>query len=421
MRIANGLEQGYLTTGEFQHLIRRGMDALDLHGKRVLVIIPDNTRTMPMPQVFAHFEGHLTGRVRMLDYLVASGTHTALDDPQLSQLLGAPVINGQVGESHVYNHAWQQAETFAHLGTITAGEISSLSGGLLSQDVTVQINRRIFDYDQLIICGPVFPHEVAGFSGGYKYFVPGIAGADIINFTHWLGALVTNFATIGKSCTPVRAVINRAASFIGIPTACFAFVVDHAGTAGLFCGAVEQAWSDAARLSGMRHIIYKARPFKQVLSCMPEMYSDLWTAAKGMYKLEPVVADGGEVVIYAPHIREVSYSHGKLIDAIGYHCRDYFLTQWERFGHLPGGVLAHSTHLKGLGAFDRETGTETPRIQVTLATGIPRERCQRLNLGYRDPASIDPSAWQGREEQGILYVPRAGEQLYRLESQAIEN
>jgi len=144
------------------------------------------------------------------------------------------------------------------------------------------------------------------------------------------------------------------------------------------------------------------------------MYDDLWTAAKGMYKLEPAVADGGEVVICAPHITEVSYTHGAIIDEVGYHCRDYFLAQWQRFAHYPGGVLAHSTHVKGLGNYDAATGIETPRIRVTLATGIPEERCRRINLGYMDPAGIDMQAWAGREDEGILVVPRAGEMLYRI-------
>jgi hypothetical protein len=126
------------------------------------------------------------------------------------------------------------------------------------------------------------------------------------------------------------------------------------------------------------------------------------------------VADGGEVVIYAPHITEVSYTHGRIIDEIGYHCRDYFLGQWERFRDYPGGVLAHSTHVKGLGTYDAATGTETPRIRVTLATGIPEERCRRINLGYCDPHSIRPDDWAGRERDGVLLVRRAGEMLYRL-------
>jgi nickel-dependent lactate racemase len=272
----------------------------------------------------------------------------------------------------------------------------------------------IFDYDQIVICGPVFPHEVVGFSGGNKYFFPGIAGPEIINFTHWLGALITNYDVIGAGYTPVRAVIDRAASLVSVPTACFALVVTPEGLAGLYFGSAREAWERASALSAQRHIVWLDRPVKRVLSVMPPMYADLWTAGKGMYKIEPAVADGGEVVIYAPHIREVSFTHGHLIDAIGYHCRDYFTSQPERFAQYPGGVLAHSTHVKGLGTYDAKTGVETPRVTVTLATGIPEERCRRINLGYRDPATIDVAQWQGREAEGILYVPRAGEMLYRV-------
>ena len=151
---------------------------------------------------------------------------------------------------------------------------------------------------------------------------------------------------------------------------------------------------------------------KRALSIMPAMYDDLWVAGKGMYKMEPAIADGGEVVIYAPHVREVSHTHGALIEAIGYHCKDYFLKQWDRFKDVPGGILAHSTHVKGQGSFDPATSTETPRIRVTLATGIPRELCQKINLGYLDPESVDAEAWA--RDPDTLVVPRAGEMLYRV-------
>jgi nickel-dependent lactate racemase len=260
----------------------------------------------------------------------------------------------------------------------------------------------------------VFPHEVVGFSGGTKYFFPGIGGPEIINFTHWLGALITNYDVIGAGYTPVRAVIDRGAALVDRPVTCLSLVVTHGGLAGLYAGSPQAAWEAAAALSDQRHIVHVDEPFARVLSVMPEMYADLWTAAKGMYKVEPAVADGGEVIIYAPHITEVSHTHGRLIDEIGYHCRDYFLGQWERFQHYPGGVLAHSTHVKGLGTYDAATGVERPRVTVTLATGISPERCARINLGYRDPRSIDVEAWVRREEEGTLVVPRAGEMLYRL-------
>jgi hypothetical protein len=135
-----------------------------------------------------------------------------------------------------------------------------------------------------------------------------------------------------------------------------------------------------------------------------------------MYKVEPIVADGGEVIIYAPHITEISYTHGALIEQIGYHVRDYFTKQWDKFKHYPGGVLAHSTHLRGIGVYDATRGIETPRIRVTLATGISPERCARINLGYADPRSIQPEEWMGREDEGVLVVPKAGETLYRLKT-----
>ena len=285
-------------------------------------------------------------------------------------------------------------------------------------DVPVRLNKMIFDYDHIIICGPVFPHEVVGFSGGNKYFFPGIAGAEIINFTHWLGALITNYEIIGAGYTPVRAIIDRAASFIDRPVTCFSLVVTHEGTHGLFYGTPQEAWQAAANLSAKVHITYLNEPYKKIISIMPTLYDDMWTAAKGMYKMEPVVADGGEVVIYAPHINEVSYTHGKILDQIGYHCRDYFLKQWDQFKHYPWGVIAHSTHLRGLGTFDLESKIERARVQVTLATGIPEKRCRNIGLNYLDPDTFNPKDWMNMEDQGILVVPRAGEMLYRLKNRS---
>ena len=189
-------------------------------------------------------------------------------------------------------------------------------------------------------------------------------------------------------------------------------VVRGEALAGLFCGTPEEAWSAAADLSDKIHIVYKDRPYRSVLSCAPPMYDELWIGGKCMYKLEPVVADGGELIIYAPHIREISVTHGAVIERIGYHVRDYFLKQWDRFADYPRGVLAHSTHVKGVGTY--EDGVESPRMNVVLATGIPEAICRKVNLGYRDPASIDPEEWKDREDEGSCYVPKAGETLYRL-------
>jgi len=407
-----------MTEAEIRALLTEALDVADLAGRRVLVIIPDSTRTAPIALMSAILSEILEAKVEALDYLVALGTHPAMDDAALSRLLGREVKGGRVGDSRVFNHRWDLPETFVTLGTISASEVAAATGGRLEMDVPVRLNRLVAEpdgdspYDRIIVCGPVFPHEVAGFSGGNKYFVPGVAGPEVIDVTHWVGALLTSRGIIGVRDTPVRRLIDRAASFVPTPSLLIALVMHGQALQGVFVGDMEEAWWAATELSAELDIIVVERPFKRVLSVMPEMYDDLWTGAKGMYKLEPAIADGGEVVIYAPHINEVSYVHGHHLDEVGYHVRDYFLAQWDRFKHIPWGVLAHSTHLRGDGTF--VDGVEKPRIRVTLATGIPKERCERIGLGHMDPDSVVLSEWESREDEGILLVPRAGEKLYRV-------
>jgi nickel-dependent lactate racemase len=252
---------------------------------------------------------------------------------------------------------------------------------------------------------------VVGFSGGVKYLFPGISGAEMINATHWLGALSGVVGTIGLKHTPVRTMIDAAADKFTSPLTLIALVVEGDDLSGIFIGGKLSAWNSAVDLSAQRHIHWCDQPFKRVLSCAPAMYDELWTCAKAMYKLEPAAAPGSEVVIYAPHLETISQVHGKFIREVGYHILPYFLSDWERFKHIPLGVLAHSTHLRGAGVM--ENGIEKPNVRVTLSSRIPADECSRLNLGYLDPATISIAEWQGREAEGILFVPKAGEILYR--------
>ena len=386
-------------------------------GKRVLMIIPDGTRTAPVGLMFKTVYAQIGGASRSLDILVALGTHQPMSEEAICDRLEISIEERRSTYAKVrfFNHEWNNPVALQHIGTIPARDIEELSGGLFSMDVPVEVNRRVFDYDQLIIIGPVFPHEVVGFSGGNKYLFPGVGGPQILNFFHWLGGVVTNPMIIGSKWTPVRRVVDRAGSMVNVPKLCLAMVVrPDKSLAGLFTGAPEAAWDAASELSKQVHIVYKDRPFRTVVSVLPKMYDELWVGGKGMYKLEPVVADGGELIIYGPHIREICVAHGKTIREVGYHCRDYFLKQWDKFKHHPWGVLAHSTHVRGIGTF--ENGVEQCRVKVTLATGISKEECERINLGYRDPATLNPNDFANREAEGVLLVPKAGEMLYRLKN-----
>ncbi len=418
MVLGTGSTRETLTAEAAQRLIAQAFEHQPLDGKRVLGIIPDGTRTAPIPLLFRLLYQELGPRVSRLDYLIALGTHQHMTNTAIDRLVGVDAAERaeRYPKTQIFNHRWDQPDALRTIGVITRDEAAALTDGLLVDEVPVTLNRLIFEYDQLLICGPVFPHEVAGFSGGAKYLFPGIAGPDIINFTHWLGALVTSMHTIGVKDTPVRRVIHRAAAFVQQPLLCLALVMQGEALHGLYIGSHVEAFEAAADLSAQVNIITVPRAFRRVLSMPSLHYDDLWTAAKAMYKTEPAIADGGEVIIYAPHLTEISYTHGRLIDQIGYHVRDYFLGQWERFKDVPGGILAHSTHVKGMGSYDAARGIETPRIQVTLATSIPRERCRLVNLGYQDYREINPQEWAGREEDGVLLAPHAGEMLYRAQS-----
>jgi nickel-dependent lactate racemase len=314
------------------------------------------------------------------------------------------------------NHEWDNPTALADIGVLTRAQVQAIAGDCwhpsLGGDVPVRINRLIFDYDHLLILGPVFPHEVAGVSGGAKYLFPGISGPDMINVTHWLGALITVLETIGIKDTPVRAMIHAATAMVTVPITLVALTVERGAVSGVFIGDHLSAWSAAADHSSQRHIIWVDQPYQRVLSHASPMYDELWVGAKAMYKLDPAIADGGEIVVYAPHLDVVSHVHGANIFKVGYHVRDYFLNQWERFSNIPLGVIAHSTHLRGSGSF--VAGVEYPRIRVTLASRISADDCARLNLGYMNPDEVRPEAWQGREREGVLYVPKAGEMLYRV-------
>ena len=396
--------------------LESALSALRLDGQRVLVLIPDHTRSLPLPELFRDLVELLEG-ARDLTFMVALGTHPPLEEERLLRLVG--ITEAERGDRYrrvqLVNHAWSEAGTLVSLGTLAQQRIREIAGErwhpTLGGDVDVLINRAVTEADHVIILGPTFPHEVVGFSGGYKYYFPGVSGSDMINVTHWLGALSGVLGTIGVPDTPVRGMIHAAAELVATPTTLVALTVEGAELGGIVVGEPLLAWREAAQLSEERHVTYLPHPMKRVLACAPSMYDELWTAGKAMYKLEPALAEGAELIILAPHLDRVSRVHGEWIERIGYHTLPYFLEQWERFRDVPLGVLAHSTHVRGAGRW--ENGRELPRVRVTLASKLDAETCARLNLGYQDPASIDPEGWAGREHEGVLLVRKAGERLYR--------
>ncbi|QGN34724.1 lactate racemase domain-containing protein [Microlunatus sp. Gsoil 973] len=405
-----------LTPEETTAFITEQLAGQPLDGRDVLVIVPDSTRSCPLQLLMDTVYGALVGRVRRLRVLIALGTHPKMSQQQLEAMfeVGPDGLARRYPEASIDNHAWWEPSELISIGTIPAARVEDLSEGRLSLDVEVTVNRAVVEADDVLILGPVFPHEVVGFSGGTKYLFPGVSGQQMIDASHWLGALISSAAIIGTpGITPVRAMINEAASMIpGNLLACC--VVVRSGSHDLYgvaVGDVHSAWEKASALSANTHIRYLERPVKRVISIIPDRYDEIWVAAKGMYKVEPIVADGGEVIIFAPHLSVVSHTHGAAIAEIGYHCRDYFAKQWDQFKDHPWGVLAHSTHLRGAGTWSPQDG-ERDRVTVTLATAISEQETRSLALDYRSPGSIDITA--AREDPDTLVVDNAGEILFRL-------
>ncbi len=410
--------RGLLSEDAIRETLERGL-AGHFRGQRVLVLIPDHTRSLPLPFLFRELV-RLLGDTAQLNFMVALGTHPALPRASMNRLVGISEEERTSVFSHIglLNHAWDDPSALTTLGVMEDDEIRSIAGdhwhSSLPRRVQIRLNRAAVEHDHVLILGPTFPHEVVGFSGGAKYLFPGISGSEMIDATHWLGALAGVVGTIGIKDTPVRTMIHAAARRLSTPVTLIALTVEGPGLSGLFIGDPESAWSAAADLSAQRHVRWCDTPFQRVLSCAPAMYDELWTGAKAMYKLEPAVALGGEVVIYAPHLDTVSHVHGKFIYDVGYHILPYFLADWDRFKHMPLGVLAHSTHLRGSGVMEGDV--ERPNVRVTLASRISAEDCARLNLGYMDPDTVNVDEWRGREDEGVLLVPKAGEMLFRAKT-----
>ena len=355
------------------------------------MVIPDATRQCPLPLLLQAIEEGVGGRASACVAVVALGTHAPMSDAAIAALVGPASIP-------TCNHAWWDDDTFAHVGTLPGELVRELSGDRIHDSIDVRINRLVVESDMTLIVGPVLPHEVIGFSGGNKYLFPGLSGQEMIDVTHWLGALITSSEIIGtRGITPVRALVDAAARLV--PRSSATHCVSSWNTSAarwsrLPSGSPSRRGPHAADVAAETHVEYLDGPVPRVLSIIPERYPDLWTGAKGFYKVEPVVADGGEVVLYAPHITEIAAMHPRLTD-IGYHCRDFFLAQWDRYRDVPLGELAHSTHLFGAGTYDREKG-EHQRVHVSLATGIPEAVVRHANLGYVAPESVDLDELAGR-------------------------
>ena len=384
-------------------------------GERVLAVIPDKTRDDNTDLLFPIANQFLTERgVACFDALVAQGTHPPMTPAQKLAKIGLDSFTGQI-----FDHNWNRADEIVTLGELNAETVNELTGGLIDRAVPVTINKLLAAgvYDTVLVFGATVPHEVAGFAGGAKYFFPGVAGPELTHTTHWLGALAGIENIIGHVETPTRKLIEAAADLIPARIISLNSVVSRNDegqlvTYALFTGDIRDAFRRAAAVSREVHIRYTGRKYSRVIALLDPHYDELWVGGKASYKLGAIVEDGGELIIYAPHLTKISETHGALIEKYGYapleSVRDMLGVSQELRENLC--IAAHLAHVAYAGRTDAE-GKIVPRYRITMASGLDEETCRRVNLGYLDHRTFN---YHALADPDTLIVADAGRDLYKI-------
>ncbi|HEV8131533.1 MAG TPA: lactate racemase domain-containing protein [Acidobacteriota bacterium] len=386
-------------------------------GRRVLAIVPDKTRDDPTDVLFPILCKELPPSVERIDVLIAQGTHPPMTDAEKRAKIGLSHERSSLPRlGIIFDHHWDDPAHLVSIGRLSAARVREITGGLFAESIDLRINRLLGPgvYDTVFVIGGTTPHEVAGFSGGTKYFFPGVGGPDVTHATHWVGALATIEHTIGRVDTPIRRLLDEVASFVPLQVISFNSVSNRTDEGrlrshALFTGDITQAFRRATEVSAQVHIQYMPRRFCQVVALLDPHYDEMWTGGKASYRLGAVIEPGGELLIYAPHLRTVSKTHGKLIRKYGYHVLDRVREWVERNEDLRENlcVAAHLTHVRYAGEW--KNGIETPRFHITLASQVPESECRQVNLGYLDPAGFDPTRYQDSDS---VIVENAGRDLY---------
>jgi hypothetical protein len=271
-------------------------------------------------------------------------------------------------------------------------------------------------YDTVLVFGATVPHEVAGFAGGAKYFFPGVAGPELTHTTHWLGALAGIENTIGEVETPTRKLIEAAVELVPARIISLNAVVSRGAdgkliTYALFAGDIKDAFRRAAAISREVHIRYTGRKYKRVIALLDPHYDELWVGGKASYKLGAIIQDGGELIIFAPHLTKLSETHGALIEKYGYapleSVRDMLGVSEELRENLC--IAAHLAHVAYAGRTD-DDGNIVPRYRITMASGLDEQTCKRVNLGYLDYRTFDYDT----TDPDTFVVNHAGRDLYKV-------
>ena len=406
-----GSANSVLSESELRQIVADALRPVSA-GLRVLAVIPDTSRDDNTHILFPLIDETLRSKgVKTFNALVAQGTHPPISSADKLEKIGLEYFEG-----NAFDHEWNNKDQLATIGYIDAAETSEASGGEFAETIEIKINKLVLDHDLIILVGATTPHEVVGFSGGAKYFFPGISGPELTNATHWIGALAGIEKIIGRIETPTRNLIERAADTIEAEIINFSSSVsrvdrDQLHTHALFAGDFRASFRRAAEISRTVNVKYVDKTYKRVVAVLDKHYTELWTGGKASYKLGGIIEDGGELVIYAPHLNEISKTHGAAIQNFGYAPIESVKELAAKSDELQRNlcVAAHLAHVSFSGSVN---DPRKPKYKITMASGLSRSECERVHLGFAEHDEIDLGSFSS--DPDTLVVENAGRDLYLL-------
>ncbi|MBA7534952.1 hypothetical protein ES705_27202 [subsurface metagenome] len=419
--------KGELTDEQLEKIVKESLKDFS-SVKKVLLIHPDYTRTDFSDKIIPLIYKELKNKgMSQIDSLNAGGTHREMTEEEIRNKLDLPF---QINFDNYYNHEYNDPQQLVTVGEIPASFVAEKTQGELSRSIPVVVNKLITeDYGLIIALSGTLPHEAAGYSGGLKVFFPGISGPEVIDLLHWAAVLIGIPWIIGTVNNPTREAINQGSSYIfdqiKAPTISFNMVFEEKEhkviPKGLYAGegfnGFIEAYEKATEASSQLHEVYIDEPLEFAVQVIDKSYDEIWTAGKGSYKLQSpgVMAPGGEIIIHAPHINcfhsrpEMDFA----LRQIGYHCKDYVKEYLKSNPEFSKNIAAHVINVRGPGSFDINSEKEEFYFKVTLATGISKDICELVRLGYRNPDSIR------REDfirPGKLWIENGGKDLYKIKN-----
>jgi len=413
-------ENGSIETNLSAEDLKQGLfEAFEKMGakQKVLAIPPDYTRLPSRAGELTEFSWQYFGD-KLTDILPALGTHTPMTDKQISHMFGSTPRN------LFRDHDWRN--DVITLGTVPAEFVEKVSEGAVNYDWPAQVNKLLVEgnFDLILSIGQVVPHEVVGMANYNKNVFVGTGGSEGINKSHFIGAAYGMEKMMGRADTPVRKVFNYASENFAahLPIVYVQTVVGlnddgKLQTYGLFIGDDFSVFDKAAKLSLQVNFEMVDKPLKKVVVWLdPSEFKSTWLGNKSVYRTRMALADGGELIVLAPALKE--FGEDQQIDALirkyGYHGTPHTLKLVKENEDLLNnlGAAAHLIH-----------GSSEGRFSITYCPGkeeenLSQKEIESVGFQYADFDEMTAKYNPEKLKDGFNVLPD-GEEIFYISNPAI--